>query len=202
MGRTPPGQTRARVFTYMQERILAGEPPTVREVQEVFGFRAVQTARQHLEVLVDEGKLRVERGRARGYRLPVGFGGPPPKLVPVVGRVQAGALSLAVEDVDGYIPVAQSRSDAELFALHVRGESMRDAGILEGDLVVVRRQQSALSGEVVVALVGDEATVKTLYLKGGRVELHPANPNFEPIVLDSADVTILGKVVEVRRSLK
>lgn len=201
MAKTPPGQTRARVFKWTRQRILAGEPPTVREVQEAFGFSAVQTARQHLEALVEEGRLTVERGRSRGYRLAEAVQAPPPRLVPVVGRVQAGALSLAVEDIEGYVPVESRGDDVELFALTVRGESMLGAGILPGDVVVVRRQQRARSGEIVVALVGEEATVKTLSVKGDRIELRPANPDFAPIVLSAEEVTILGKVIEVRRNL-
>lgn len=204
MGRTPPGQTRERVFRFVRERLLAGVPPTVREVQERFGFRSVQTAREHLEQLVAEGRLDKRQGKARGYRLPVGPGqAPPTVLVPLVGHVQAGALSEAIELPEGYVP-AQARRDAgDLFALRVRGESMRDAGILHDDVVIVRRQPTARSGEIVVALVGDEATVKRLHRRGSRLELHPANEAFEPIVLSGADeVTLLGKVVEVRRTLE
>ena len=198
MGRTPAGQTRQKVFTFVSRRLLAGHPPTVREVQEALGFRAVQTARQHLEALVREGRLVAARGRARGYRL---SNTPAPLVqVPLLGRVPAGPLDTAVEELEGYIPV-QSRGDEELFALRVHGLSMRDAGILPGDVVVVRRQPTAHNGEIVVARVGDEATVKRLRLRRGRVELHPENPEFEPIVPDPEEVEILGRVIELRRTL-
>jgi repressor LexA len=175
----------------------------VREVQEAFGFRSVQSAREHLEALVAEGRLAKERGKARGYRLPrAGRPSPPTRLVPLLGRVPAGALDLAVEEVEGYLPVQTRRSTGELFGLRVKGESMIGAGILPGDVVVVRRQPKADSGDIVVALVGDEATVKRLRLRRRRVELHPENPDFEPIVPDPGEVTILGKVVELRRSLE
>lgn len=203
MGRTPPGQTRERIFRFMRERLLAGTPPTVREVQERFDFRSVQTARQHLEQLVEEGRLDKRQGKARGYRLPEGPGQAPTVLVPLVGQVQAGALSEAIELPEGYVPAQARRDPGELFALRVRGESMRDAGILPDDVVIVRRQATARSGEIVVALVGDEATVKRLHRRGSRLELHPANEDFEPIVLSGADeVALLGKVVEVRRYLE
>ena len=127
--------------------------------------------------------------------------GPPPSLVPLLGRVQAGALSTAVEDLEGHIP-ARSKSSEDLFALTVRGESMIEAGILPGDIVIVRSQPTAESGEIVVALVGDEATVKTLRLRRGRVELHPENPAFEPIIPEPDECSILGKVIEVRRALE
>jgi repressor LexA len=123
-------------------------------------------------------------------------------LVPLLGRVAAGALDVAVEDPEGYVPVQSRGSGGELFALRVRGESMTGAGILPGDVVIVRRQRRASSGEVVVALVGEEATVKRLRLRRGRVELHAENPAFEPIVPDSRELTLLGKVVEVRRRLE
>ena len=100
MGRTPPGQTRERVFKLVRDRLLAGSPPTVREVQEAFGFRSVQTAREHLEALVAEGRLSKEKGKARGYRLPVGSRPRRPTvLVPLLGRVPAGSLDVAVEDL-------------------------------------------------------------------------------------------------------
>jgi repressor LexA len=210
MGRTPPGETRERVFRFVRERLLAGRSPTIREVQHAFGFRAVQTAREHLEGLIREGRLTRDKGQARGYRLPGPLGAPPPRLVPVLGRVPAGALELAVQDFEGlfegledYVPVQRSHdSHDELFGLRVHGDSMRDAGILDGDVVIVRRQPSASSGQIVVALVGDEATVKRLRWHRGRAELHPENPAYEPIVPDPGELTLLGRVVEVRRMLE
>ena len=201
MGRTPAGETRDRVFRFVREKLLGGIPPTVREVQAAFGFLSPQTAREHLEGLVGQGRLIKEPGKARGYRLPA-RGGRPPVLVPLLGRVPAGPLDAAVEDLEGYVPVEGARARGELFGLRVRGESMTGAGILPGDIVVVRRQSRAEAGEIVVALVGDEATVKLLRVRGKRVELHAENPAFEPIVPDPRQLSILGKVVEVRRYLE
>jgi len=199
MGRTPPGRTREKIYRFVRQRLLEGRPPTVREVRDRFGFKSVQTAREHLERLVDEGRLLKEPGRARGYRLPR------PEalttLVPVLGRVPAGPLDTAVEDLEGYVPVEGHGADDELFGLRVRGESMRDAGILGNDLVIVRVQKTARTGDIVVALVGDEATVKVLKRSGRRVELHPKNPRFRPIVPAPGDFRLLGKVIEVRRYL-
>ena len=202
MGRTPAGETREKVFTFVQTRLLTGQPPTVREVQDAFGFRAVQTARQHLEQLVEQGRLVVTRHKSRGYRLPHMAPGPHTILAPLLGRVPAGALDDAIEDPDGYLPVQTRGTPGELFALRVHGESMTGAGILSGDLVIVRRQPVAKSGEIVVALVEQEVTVKTLRLRSRRVELCPENPAFDPISLEAGKVTILGKVIEVRRILK
>ena len=203
MGRTPPGQTRERVYRLVQERLLAGAPPTVREVQEAFGFRSVQTAREHLEALVAEGRLAKMPGRARGYRLPRGSGrAAPTRLVPLLGRVPAGPWDTAVEDLEGYLPVQSTRAAGKLFALRVHGDSMTGAGILPGDIVVVRRQPTARSGDIVVARVDDEATVKRLRMRGRRIELHPANPA-HPVLKPARDeLTLLGKVIEVRRDLE
>mgnify|MGYP001210284864 CR=1 FL=1 len=212
------GATREIVYRFVRERLLAGRPPTVREVQEAAGLRAVESARVHLERLVTDGRLAKEPAIARGYRLPEGDAGAiAPMLVPILGRVHAGGLTAAIEDPDGHVAVtAPSRgtSGETLFALRVVGDSMRDAGILEGDVVVVRRVEppdgslsdtTARDGDVVVALVGDEATVKTLRIRARNrrrsIELHPANPAYEPIVPRPGEVEILGRVIEVRRSL-
>ncbi len=200
MAYSRPGQTRRRVFEFVRQRILQGIPPTTREVQDAFGFRAVQSARQHLEALVAEGKLVKNDGQARGYRLPdqpVAS-----TLVPMLGQVQAGQLTTAIEYPDGYLPIEADRADG-MFALRVRGESMLNAGILPGDTVLVRRQPSARPGDIVVAIVGDEATVKTYREVGGRVELHPENDQYAPIVpvANGERFEILGRVVEVRRRL-
>lgn len=204
MAHTPPGQTRERVFRFVRNRLLDGQPPTVREVRDALDFRAVESARFHLTALVKEGRLLKKRGKARGYALPETMGrGGVPRLVPLLGRVPAGPLDLAIEEVEGYLP-SRCGDDDEMFALRVQGDSMRDAGIMDGDLVIVRRQLTASSGSIVVALIGDEATVKTLYLRnrGGRIELRPENPDYHPLVPDPDEVQILGKVVEVRRLLE
>ena len=203
MGRTPAGQTRERVYRYVRERLLAGAPPTVREVQEAFGFRSVQTAREHLEGLVEAGRLSKTPGRARGYGLPRGRRSTPPtRLVPLLGRVPAGAWDTAVQDLEGYLPVPTRHDENDLFALRVRGDSMIDAGILPGDVLIVRRQPTARTGDIVVARVDDEATVKRLRMRGRRVELHPANPAY-PVLRPAPDeLALLGKVIEVRRSLE
>jgi repressor LexA len=153
---------------------------------------------------------------ARGYRLPSEPHWPinaaPQSLrrtpdrrhysVPVLGRVQAGSLNYAAEDTEGYIDLPCPEGQQELFALRIRGDSMREAGILPGDVVIVRRQPRAESGDIVVALVEEEATLKTLKIGAGRVELHPQNPLYEPIVPDPEQLVILGKVIEVRRALE
>ena len=206
MAHTPPGQTREKVYQLVRRRLLEGRPPTVREVQRAMGFRAVESARSHLSALVEEGRLVREPGRARGYALPPPSGrdaaAAPPLLVPLLGQVQAGDLQLALESPEGYVAVEPTRQPPErLFALTVSGRSMVGAGILPGDVVIVRRQPTAESGEIVVALVGDEATVKRLRVRRGRPELRPENPRYKTITPDPEQLQILGKVVEVRRYL-
>ena len=168
---------------------------------EAFDFRSPQTAREHLDGLVEDGRLKKEPKVARGFRLP-GRGEAPTVMVPLLGRVPAGPLDLAIEDFEGHLPVQTRRAPGELFSLRVRGDSMKDAGILDGDVVVVRRQPRADVGDIVVAMVGDEATVKRFRVRRGRIELHPANDAYQPIVPEPGDVKILGKVVEVRRVLE
>jgi repressor LexA len=198
MAYSRPGETRKKVLRLVRERILSGSPPTVREIQESLGFRSVQTARGHLDILVQQGLLSKEPRKSRGYRLP-GSSGPLSMMVPILGRVQAGALTDAVEDLEGYITVQSRFPRSQLFALRTKGESMIDAGILPKDILIVRKQPVADPGDIVVAMVDGEATVKILKVVEGRVELHPANPAFHPIVPTEETFSILGKVVEVRR---
>ena len=208
--KTPPGETRELIYQFMRDRLLAGKPPTVREVQARFGLKAVQSAQAHLDQLVAEGRLTKSLGdyksHARGYGLPessVDYA-PTPVFAPLLGAIQAGGLQAAIEDREGMVPVVRGsrRSGSEkLFALRVRGQSMKDAGLLPGDMVIVRVQATANPGDIVVALVGDEATVKTFKTRRGKIVLQPENPDFEEMVFDPGEVQILGRVIEVRRTI-
>jgi repressor LexA len=203
MAYTKPGETRKRVYRYVQERLLEGRPPSLREIQAAFGFRSVESARMHMDALAAAGLIIKEPGISRGYRLPErDAGARPTVLVPLIGQVQAGDLTAAVEDPEGLIPVHSNLSSEDLFALRVRGESMTGAGILPGDIAIVRRDEDVVNGDVVVALVEDEATIKILRKQGHRVVLEPRNPNFQTILPDPRKLAILGKVVEVRRYLE
>lgn len=199
MPKTPPGATRARIRDFVLTRVLAGAPPSVREVQEAFGFRSTATVREHLDALVAGGELDQESGRDRGYRLPGGF---QPGLVPILGRVHAGALHEALADAQGYVAVPAERA-ARCFALRVAGESMAGREIHDGDIVLVERHAPLRSGDIVVALIGDEATLKTYRRVGRRVVLEAANPAYADIEpdADGAEFSILGRVIEVRRAL-
>ena len=157
-----------------------GRPPTRAEVCTAFGFRSPNAAESHLRALAAKGAIRLEEGRARGIRLPEGIG------LPLIGRVAAGNPILAVEHIE-----SRRQVDPALFSpradylLRVHGLSMRDAGILDGDLLAVHRSPEARTGQIVVARVHDEVTVKTFSRKGPVVSLLPANPDFQPIVIDT-----------------
>ncbi|MEO0481377.1 MAG: transcriptional repressor LexA [Planctomycetota bacterium] len=190
---------RERVFRYVRDRLVRGAPPTVREVQEAMGYGAVESARKQLEALVAEGRLAKDSGRARGYRLP--HETPNVTAVSILGRIQAGDLTAAVQDPDGVLAVETRHSPERLFALRVRGDSMTERGIFEGDVVVVLAGVDPEPGQIVVACVDGEATVKTFRRRGREVILEPANPAFRSMSFDAGEVEVLGRVVEVRRSI-
>ena len=181
-----------------------GYPPSVREIGEEVGLKSPSTVHFHLKGLEGAGLITKAEGKTRAITV-VGAPAHPvleeldprPDRVPVVGNVAAGAPILAEECVEDYLTFDTGGRAGEYFALRVRGESMLRAGILPGDLVVVHRQQECRSGEIVVALFEDEATVKTLRRKDGKTWLMPENPDYEPI--DGTFAQILGKVVAVVR---
>lgn len=203
MARTPPGKTRARVLAYVRAALERGHSPSLREVQQALGLRALEGVRQHLLQLAAEGQLARASG-ARGWRLPQGER-TRTRFVPVLGQVPAGDPLEAIEEREGVVPFDAQRSrgaSERLFALRVRGESMRDAAILPGDLVIVDAQAQARHRDIVVARVDGDATVKRLWLAKGRAELRPENPAFAAIVPGPGqELEILGRVIEVRRHL-
>ena len=187
---------------------VSGYPPTRAEIAERMGFRSVNAAEQHLRALEKKGAIEISSGSSRGIRVleprPSGRAGRLMEL-PVVGRVAAGSPILAEEHLQGSYQVDPNlftpRAD---YLLRVRGLSMRDAGILEGDLLAVHKTQDARSGQIVVARLADEVTVKRLRRKGNAVQLLPENPDFEPIEVDgrSDALTIEGVAVGVIRNGK
>lgn len=190
-----------------------GYPPTVREIGEAVGLASPSTVHAHLANLERAGLLKRDPSKPRALDL-VGHrrveatvptaADPVPRL-PLLGQIAAGAPLLAEENVEETIAVPEPLGRSADFLLTVRGDSMIEAGILEGDTLVVRKQEDAVNGDIVVALVGDdeganEATVKTFYRESGRVRLQPENSALEPIYADH--VQVLGKVVGVFRSLR
>lgn len=172
-----------------------GYPPTVREICEAVGLRSPSTVHSHLKILQEHGYLEQNGRKTRTLSRP---GQPSFRSIPLLGTVTAGLPILAQEDLLGYVPYEGHGSD-ELFALRVRGDSMIGAAILDGDTVIVRRQSTADSGQIVVALLEDEATVKRLRRQNGEVWLMPENPAYAPI--DGRACSILGVVVGLLRTL-
>ena len=181
-----------------------GYPPSVREIGTAVGLKSPSTVHFHMKGLEESGLIIKAEGKTRAISLPgapLGTAGeetvPHANQVPIVGNVAAGSPILAQEYIEDYLTFDTGGLSGEHFALKVRGESMINAGILPGDLVVVRRQQEVRNGEIAVALFEDEATVKTYQRKDGQVWLLPANPEYQPI--DGTHAEIIGKVVAVIR---
>ncbi len=201
MAYTKPGITRKRIYQFVRKRLLEGRPPSVREVQEAFQMRSVQSAKTHLNALVREGRLTQEPGKARSYRLP-GKTQSPRRLAPLIGEVPAGHPNAPLENVEGYIPVHSRYEQDTVFALRVRGDSMNGSGILNGDVVIVHRSAQLRDGDIAVALIDSEATVKEYRRSGAKVQLRPANPDYPILTADPEQIALLGKVIEVRRFLE
>jgi repressor LexA len=198
-------QASRRALTPVQEQVLAfierfmeerRMPPTVREIREHMGYRSDNAAWQHLNALARKGVLTLE-GHSRGITLTR------PAGLPLVGCVAAGSPVLAVENIEDYLKVDRNlfRPQAD-FLLRVRGESMRDAGILDGDLLAVHKTETAEPDQVIVARLGDEVTVKRFRQRGNIVTLLPANPDFEPLRVDlrTGEFAVEGRVVGLIRS--
>jgi len=186
-----------------------GYPPSVREIGEAVGLSSSSTVHAHLAALQDKGFLKRDPTKPRALELiyesssGAAIERRPVRHVPVVGNVAAGTGVFADELIEETIPVPEDFTGAgQLFMVRVRGESMVDAGILDGDYVVVRQQPTAEAGDIVVAGIhGDEATVKTYLRRRGKVVLRPENPTMPEMVFDPADIAIFGKVVTLLRRL-
>ena len=194
----PMSKSQKRVYDFLMESMQSGVPPTVREICAATGLKSTSTVHLHLKNLERAGYITRDAGLNRAIHL---RGCGKTAQVPILGQVTAGAPILAVEDIQGYLPVSVSHGNVQdLFALHVKGESMINAGILDGDYVIAERTPTADDGEIVVALIEDEATVKRIYREPDRIRLQPENPAFEPIYAD--EVVVLGKVIAVVRYYK
>ena len=184
-----------KVLDFLRERSANGVPPSVREICAATGIKSTSSVHNHLCALEELGYITRATGLNRSIRL---ADESPVTQVPLIGKVTAGAPIYAFEDVVAHIPFPTDRySGSELFALRVSGESMQNAGILDGDIIVAERTPTVRNGEIVVALLGDEATVKRLYQENHHVRLQPENDAYEPIIAD--DVTVLGRVVSCIR---
>ncbi|MCD8375961.1 MAG: transcriptional repressor LexA [Oscillospiraceae bacterium] len=181
------------IVSFSQEH---GYPPSIREIGAHVGLKSPSTVHFHLKSLQDAGWITQEHGKTRTLK-PAEAPAEQKNQVPVVGNVAAGSPILAEQSIEDYLLFDTQGLAGEHFALRVRGESMLYAGILPDDLVIVHQQQDARNGDIVVALLEDEATVKTLRRENGRVLLMPENPAYEPI--DGEGAQILGRVVAVVR---
>ena len=194
-------KSQQKVYDLIVEGSNSGRVPSVRELCTATGFKSTSTVAYHLKALEERGLIEREEGLNRCIRLRNEL---PAARVPLLGRVTAGQPILAVQDIESYIPVPQEIGKGrELFALRVVGESMINAGIYDGDIIIVNRTPAAENGDIVVAMVEDEAsgemsaTVKRFYKEKGHYRLQPENDTMDPIIVDSC--TILGKVYGVIR---
>lgn len=203
------------ILTFIEEfRNENGYPPTLREIGKKFGISSTFGVKRHLEALVKKGFINVESNASRGISsIKNDFNSSAEKLlrsenlfarIPIVGRVAAGTPILAVENIEGNLVIDPSfiKASGEFFALKVKGDSMIDAGIFDDDYVIVSSNKEALNGEIIVAMVGDEVTVKTYERKTNQIRLLPQNKNYSPFIIDEkSEFSILGKVIGVIRLL-
>lgn len=183
------------VYDYLLSCNSEGRVPSVREICQATGLSSTSTVHSHLITLEKKGLIEREKGRNRCIKINKIS---PAAQIPLLGKVTAGLPILAVEEVETYIPISEDfRRGRNLFALRVIGESMIKAGILDGDIVIVNQTTTAENGDIVVALIDDEATVKRFFKEDGHYRLQPENDSFEPIITDS--LSILGTVISLIR---
>ena len=189
-------ESRTKILSYIREEIQnKGYPPSVREICQAVGFKSTSSVHAHLRDLEREGLLRRDATKPRAMEL---TDNPRGRIVPLVGRVTAGVPILAQENIEDEIVLPQDMVRGEdVFALRVEGTSMIEAGSLDGDIVVVRKQNDAVNGDIVVAMIEDEATVKRIFYEETRVRLQPENCTMDPIYAE--EVTVLGRVVALFR---
>ncbi len=184
-----------KILDYLREEEMNGHFPTYREIQKHFGFASVATVFQHIRALENAGVIKRE-GKARSIRV----NGAAVNKFPLLGSVHAGMPTLAVEEVEGYLPLPiDTRTHPHTFLLRVKGDSMINAHIEDGDLVVVDPEQQVRIGDICVAIIGEEATVKKLEKLKNGIYLVPANPKYKPIYI-TREVKIVGKVIGLWRS--
>ena len=190
------------ILEYIKKEILAkGYPPAVREICEAVHLRSTSSVHAHLETLEKNGYIRRDPTKPRAIEImddEFNMTRRDMVNVPIIGTVTAGTPILATENIEGYFPVlSDSLPSGEVFMLHVKGESMINAGILDGDDVIIRRQNTAHNGQIVCALIDDSATIKTFYKEADHIRLQPENDTMDPIIV--SECQILGIVVALYR---
>ena len=192
----PLSKSQQKILDTLKKCSENGRVPSVREICDYTGLSSTSTVHHHLKALEEKGLIIREHGVNRCIQI---TGEEKSVNVPVVGKVAAGEPITAIQNIEFYVPVSeQLKRGRELFALRIQGESMVNAGILDGDIVVVHRTPVAENGEIVVAMVEDSATVKRFYKENGHFRLQPENDSYEPIIVD--EVVLLGKVVSLIRN--
>lgn len=190
-------EKQSEILEYIKEQILKkGYPPTVREICETVHLKSTSSVHSHLESLEKNGYIRRDPTKPRAIEIvndTFNLSRREIANIPIIGTVAAGQPILAQENIEGYFPMlAEDIPNSETFMLRVKGESMINVGIFNGDLLLVQRQDTALNGDIVVALIEDSATVKTFYKEKGHFRLQPENDYMDPIIVDQ--VSIIGKV--------
>lgn len=188
---------REKILDFIHQYVEGhGYAPSVREIGDAVGIRSTRAVKYHLDILVRDKLIERIDGKARSLTT-----ASRPYSLPLVGHIAAGSPILAIENIESHISMSDYKNS---FLLRVRGESMRDAGIMHDDLVFVREQQEAHNGDIVAVMLGDEATVKTYRQKDDKVILQPANPDFEPVTVDkdSDEFRIIGVVTGLLRDYK
>ncbi len=189
-------ENQKKILEFIKERNSTGVPPSVREIGQAVGLSSTSSVQSNLVALEKKGYISRDPLLKRSIRIT----GQNENIhqIPLLGVVTAGYPILATQNIEEYLPYSGTvTKDKPVFALHVRGESMINKGIFDGDIIFVQRTPVAENGEIVVALIGEEATVKTFYKENGHFRLQPENDSFEPIIVD--EVVILGKVVGLYR---
>lgn len=188
--------TQRKIYEYLSERSQNGVPPSVREIGAAVGLKSTSSVQANLDALEEAGYIERDPMLKRSIR--VRGSNSAYTQVPLIGTVTAGMPILAVEAIEGYIPYAGTvAKDKALFALRVRGDSMINAGILNNDIIIAEKTPYAVNGDIVVAMLNDEATVKRFYKENGHFRLQPENDAYEPIISD--EIIILGKLVSLIR---
>jgi repressor LexA len=192
------------LFDFLKEFFREkGFPPTLREMASHFGLKGPRGPQKTLNILQRKGYIRKIPGESRAIEI-LGFSSSNIISIPIVGRVRAGEPILAIENIEGYFNLDRSfASSKDVFLLRVQGDSMIDAHIQDGDFALVKPQSNAENGEIVVALIEDEATIKRIFTERDLIRLEPANPHMEPIVIKKGEkkVSLVGKVVGIFRKL-
>ena len=201
-GSKGPTKRQQEVLEFIKTHLIEKAfPPTVREIASHFGFASPLSAQLHINALIKKGFLKKTPFKQRSLEI-IGLKPAEDTKVPLLGRVRAGAPILAEENIEYYINIDKSLFRTEEgFALKVIGDSMIDAGILEGDIALVAPEKEPRNRDIVVALIENEATIKRFFLKRNTITLMPENKNMEPMTLKAKDVTIIGRVIGIMRTM-